>query len=67
MFSAYASLANDCLTKHADVVGRMGLEIDEIKELRETMWSLEDNYKDDEKVGGVHDDDDASLGEDEQF
>lgn len=64
MFAAYASLANDCLTKHADVVSRMGLETDDVKELRETMWSLEDKYRDDEGVVGS---DDGGLGEDEEF
>lgn len=63
MFNAYALLAEDCLKKHADVAVRMGVEMDEIRELRDTMWALEDAYKLDSYDEGLPDD---SLGEDEE-
>ena len=64
MFGAYGALAKDCLGRHADVVARMGLETDDIRELRDTLWALEDAYRaDDENALSEKD----VLGEDEEF
>ncbi|KAI0339177.1 tubulin nucleotide-binding domain-like protein [Trametopsis cervina] len=67
IFAAYGAFANDCLTKHSDVVTRMGVEADEIKELRENMWNLEDSYKQDDEYEFDNMSDDAGLGEDEEY
>ena len=64
LFGAYASVVKDCLGRHADVVTRMGLEADDVKELRDTLWALEDAYKGDEEDVP---DDAGDLGEDEEF
>ncbi|KAI0085539.1 Misato segment II tubulin-like domain-containing protein [Irpex rosettiformis] len=63
-FKAYGFLANECLTRHSDVVARMGVELEEIKELKESMWALEDAYKSDDD--GVNSED-PGLGEDEEY
>ena len=63
LFRTYASVAGDCLGRNADIVVRMGLEPDDIKELRDILWSLEDTYKDEEDES----DDVEDLGEDEEF
>ena len=64
LFGAYASVAQDCLGRHADVVARMGLEADDVKELRDTLWALEDAYQGDEE--GIPSESEE-LGEDEEF
>ncbi|KAI0684692.1 tubulin domain-containing protein [Cytidiella melzeri] len=67
IFAAYGALANDCLTKHADVISRMGVELDDVKELREGMWVLEDGYKQDAHDGNDSGSDGGNLGEDEEY
>ena len=62
-FKAYGSLASECLTKYPDVIARMGVEPDEIKELKESMWTLEDAYKNDDDWTMSDD----IMGEDEEF
>lgn len=42
----------------------MGLEPDDIRELREELWALEDAYKDESAEDGL---DEAKMGEDEDF
>ena len=64
LFGTYASVVKDCLGKHADVVARMGLEVDDVKELRDSLWVLEDAYRGDEE-DFMSDED--TLGEDEEF
>lgn len=64
VFGAYASVVKDCLGRHADVVARMGLEADDVKELRDALWALEDAYRGDED-DLLDDADDA--GEDEEY
>lgn len=44
----------------------MGIEVDEVKNLRENMWTMEDIYKGDEYDDDV-DANNAGLGEDEEF
>lgn len=63
-FSAYASLVVDCLGKHAAVVSRMGLETDDIRELRDNLWTLADGYEDvaEEDILGSD-----GLGQDEEY
>jgi hypothetical protein len=63
IFGMYGAVAEDCLGRHADVVRRMGLEMDDIRELRDTLWALEDAYReeDDDAMG------DEILGEDEEY
>ncbi|EKM52417.1 uncharacterized protein PHACADRAFT_211670 [Phanerochaete carnosa HHB-10118-sp] len=61
LFGAYGAVAKDCLGQRRDVVTRMGLEVDDVRELRDNLWALEDAYKIDEEVS-----DDDELGEDEE-
>lgn len=64
LFQSYATIVGNCLGRHADVVQRMGLEPDDIRELREELWALEDAYKDESAEDGL---DEAKMGEDEDF
>ena len=63
LFASYARLAQECVDRRAEVVERMGLEFDEVRELKDDMWALCDLYTAD--VGGVESDD-GVLGEDEE-
>ncbi|TCD64574.1 Protein dml1 [Steccherinum ochraceum] len=63
LFSQYAKLANDCTKQHAAIVQQMGLEMDDVKELRDVLRALEDEYRGDEEYA---DGDDHELGEDEE-
>jgi hypothetical protein len=65
IFKAYGALAKSCLTRHSDLIARMGLEKDEVKELRETMFMLEDAYRNEDLDG--FDSDVDELGEDEEY
>lgn len=49
------------LKRHPDVIQRMDLEIDDIKELRDEMWALEDEYKGDSEITAAD-----NFGENEQ-
>ena len=60
LFASYGALAKACLGQHRDVVTRMGLEADDVKELRDEMWALEDAYRVEEEAG------DEEMGEDEE-
>ncbi|KAI0632877.1 tubulin domain-containing protein [Trametes polyzona] len=44
LFAAYAALAQECVDRRADVVGRVGLEFDEVRELKDDLWALCDRY-----------------------
>ena len=48
LFSAFASLADDCLRRHGDVISKMGLERDDVRQLQDELRTMEDVYKDDD-------------------
>lgn len=62
LFSSYAKLLNGCVRRRADEVIRMGLNFDDIKELKDELWALSDAYAGD----GWKSDDADALGEDEE-
>lgn len=64
LFAQYAKLADDCTKQHAHVVQQMGLEMDDVKELRDTLRVLEDGYRGDDDEIDIDDQDE--LGEDEE-
>ena len=35
------------MKRHPDVIKRLVMEVDDIKELRDELWALEDEYKGD--------------------
>ncbi|THG96789.1 hypothetical protein EW026_g5098 [Hermanssonia centrifuga] len=61
LFASYASLAEDCMHRHTDVIDKMGLEKDDIRQLKEDLWALEDGYKDDEQF------EDTDIGEEAEM
>ncbi|KAI0946047.1 hypothetical protein AcV7_010128 [Taiwanofungus camphoratus] len=65
LFSAYGGLVDGCWRRRADVVTRMGLEMDDLRELRDRLWSAGDAYAGTEGGGGAGGGDDG-LGEDEE-
>lgn len=58
-FGGYGALAQACLGRHRDVAVRMGLEDDDVRELRDSMWELEDAYRGEDST------DSAGMSEDE--
>ena len=64
LFASYARLAQECVDRRAEVATQMGLEFDEVKELKDDMWALCDQYAADggEGLSGEEED----LGEDEE-
>ena len=36
------------MKRHPDVIKRLAMEVDDIKELRDELWALEDEYKGDD-------------------
>ncbi|KAI0668848.1 tubulin nucleotide-binding domain-like protein [Trametes maxima] len=63
LFAAHATLVQTCVDRRADVVGRMGLEFDELRELKDELWALCDRYAGpDEEWKGEED----VLSEDEE-
>ncbi|KAH8101289.1 tubulin nucleotide-binding domain-like protein [Cristinia sonorae] len=62
LFGQYAKLADNCTKQYAHVIQQMGLEMDDVKELRDTLHVLEDEYRGDE----TNSDDEDELGEDEE-
>lgn len=63
LFSSYAAFVDRTLTRHDDIFERMGLDRDDIKDLKNDLHMLEDAYKEgreDETKG-------SSLSEDEEF
>ncbi|KAI0742723.1 tubulin nucleotide-binding domain-like protein [Daedaleopsis nitida] len=63
LFASYARLAQQCVDRRAEVVVRMGLEFDEMKELKDEMWALSDLYAGDQGEDLSEDE----LGEDEEL
>ena len=53
LFAAFSSLADDCLRRHTDVVDKLGLERDDVRQLRDELQALEDIYKVDEGLEDV--------------
>jgi len=64
LFAAYAGLVEDCVRRRMDLLGEMGVEVDDAKDLRDELWALRDLY------AGAEDGDvgveDEELGEDEE-
>ena len=48
LFSYYATQVDDVMKRHPDVIKRLAMEVDDIKELRDELWALEDEYKGDD-------------------
>ncbi|KAI9068825.1 tubulin nucleotide-binding domain-like protein [Trametes sanguinea] len=44
LFASYATLVQACVDRRAEVVARMGLEFDEMRELKDHLWALCDRY-----------------------
>ncbi|KAI8972555.1 tubulin domain-containing protein [Trametes punicea] len=44
MLASYATLVQECVDRRAEVVTRMGLEFDEMRELKDELWALCDRY-----------------------
>ncbi|KAJ8482568.1 hypothetical protein ONZ51_g5273 [Trametes cubensis] len=64
LLASYATLAQECVDRRADVVTRMGLEFDEMRELKDELWALCDRYAGpDEEWRGSKED---VLSEDEE-
>lgn len=53
LFSSYAAFVGSCADRHADVAEKLGMERDEVRELRDILWALEDAYKVDEENDNV--------------
>ncbi|OBZ75032.1 Protein dml-1 [Grifola frondosa] len=63
LFSRYARVVQDCMSLQTDVATRMGMEMDDLKELKDELWAVGDAYSgaEGEKIGR-----DEALGEDEE-
>ena len=66
LFAAHARLAQECVDRRAEVVVRMGLEPDEVRELRDDLWGLCDRYAGANEEGGGIEDEEMEMGEDEE-
>ncbi|KAI0351612.1 tubulin nucleotide-binding domain-like protein [Trametes cingulata] len=44
LLAAYATLVQECVDRRAEVVAHMGLEFDEMRELKDELWALCDRY-----------------------
>ena len=65
LFATHARVAQKCVDRRADVVVRMGLEFDEVRELKDELWVLADRYAgEDGRADALTDEDE--LGEDEE-
>ncbi|CAL1697854.1 unnamed protein product [Somion occarium] len=60
LFSRYASQVDECIKRRRDMIQRMGLEIDDVKSLRDELWVLEDEFKGGESVLNVEMDEDEN-------
>ncbi|EMD35050.1 hypothetical protein CERSUDRAFT_107070 [Gelatoporia subvermispora B] len=60
IFVQYATLVEDAIKRHTDVTSQMGLEADELKELRDDLWAICDAFPEGEI------EQDVDLGEDEE-
>ncbi|KAM5532691.1 hypothetical protein V8D89_013660 [Ganoderma adspersum] len=65
LFSGYAHLAQECVDRRAEVVTKMGLEFDEVRELKDELWALCDRYAAADEGGGMEDEE-VEMGEDEE-
>ncbi|CCM06306.1 uncharacterized protein FIBRA_08557 [Fibroporia radiculosa] len=61
LFGGYAALVEDVGRRKPEVLAAVGLEGDEVEELRDALWELRDGYAGGEDGGG-----DEELGEDEE-
>ncbi|KAI0717734.1 tubulin nucleotide-binding domain-like protein [Cerioporus squamosus] len=66
LFASYARLTQECVDRRAEVVLRMGLEFDEVRELKDELWALCDLYAGDDR-GEDDGSGDAEVGEDEEL
>ncbi|PIL25907.1 hypothetical protein GSI_11660 [Ganoderma sinense ZZ0214-1] len=66
LFAGYARLAQECVDRRAEVVTKMGLEFDEVRELKDEMWALCDRYAAADEEGGGMEDEEVEMGEDEE-
>ncbi|KAH9893938.1 tubulin nucleotide-binding domain-like protein [Cubamyces lactineus] len=64
LLASYATLVQECVDRRAGIVARMGLEFDEMRELKDELWALCDRYAGpDEEWRGSKED---VLSEDEE-
>ena len=63
LFSSYAAFADRTLSRHGDIFERMGLDRDDIKDLKNDLHMLEDAYREGREDGTNG----SSLSEDEEF
>lgn len=56
MFSEYTTIVKECATRRKNY--GLGVEIDELKELENDLWSLRDAYADGEADDNTEDDND---------
>jgi len=62
LLATYATLVDDCIRRRPDVLSDMGLEKDEVNELRDDLWALRDTHAGAEDGEVVEEE----LGEDEE-
>ncbi|KAI0789218.1 Misato segment II tubulin-like domain-containing protein [Abortiporus biennis] len=67
LFSNYARLVDETMRRHGDVIDRMGLEMDDVKDLQDELRTIEDGFREDsvEAVGIA--DEEEEMGEDEEY
>ncbi|KAI1790586.1 tubulin nucleotide-binding domain-like protein [Ganoderma leucocontextum] len=66
LFASYVRLAQECVDRRAEVIARMGLEFDEVRDLKDELWALCDRYAASDEGGGGREDDGVEMGEDEE-
>ncbi len=65
LFAGYARLAQECVDRRAEVTTKMGLELDEVRELKDELWALCDRYAAADEGGGGGGEREVEMGEDE--
>ncbi|KAH9922329.1 tubulin nucleotide-binding domain-like protein [Epithele typhae] len=65
LFAAHARVAQACVDRRAAVVVHMGLEFDDVRELKDDLWALCDRYAGDDAHGTGPEAEDE-FGEDEE-
>ena len=65
LFAGYARLAQECVDRRAEVVAKMGLEFDEVRELKDELWALCDRFAAADDIGG-EEGGEVEMGEDEE-
>ncbi len=53
LFSSFASFTDSCLRRHSDIVAKMGLERDDVQQLKDELQTLEDVYQEDKGTEDV--------------